>query len=211
MIYPTTRIINTPISDDLNIFGQYDPEAQAKFEEYANYIREHIKNVSDVFDKKYAMINEFLQSYAKGYTVDDVCQALAYRIRSHDESKMSFEEFKYYRVKYYPTKIEDEVIKKYQEQQEQIEDYCNTAWIHHAHHNDHHPEYWITRDHDGKQWKDIFAPMPILAVIEMLIDWEAMGIKFGGTAAKYYAEHKNEKPLHRKTIKTIESLLYIFE
>lgn len=92
------------------------------------------------------------------------------RVISHDYSKLDDEEFEAYRNYFYPN--EDEVKNE--------EDF-NKAWEHHYKNNSHHPEYY------GKN------KMPEIDILEMIIDWEAMAIKFGGSAKEFYESKKKQE------------------
>ena len=49
--------------------------------------------------------------------------------------------------------------------------------------------------------------MPIKYVIQMIIDWQAMGRKFGDTAEEYYRKNGDNFILHSLTKKRIEKIL----
>lgn len=51
------------------------------------------------------------------------------------------------------------------------------SWREHYKRNKHHWNYWI-----GKR-------MPYKYIIQMICDWEAMSLKFGGTAQEYYMKN----------------------
>lgn len=53
------------------------------------------------------------------------------------------------------------------------------AWQHHKDHNKHHWNYWNERQCD----------MPNRYVNQMIIDWKAMGRKFGDTAQEFYLKN----------------------
>jgi hypothetical protein len=50
------------------------------------------------------------------------------------------------------------------------------AWQHHKDKNKHHWDYWHERD----------LPMPSKYIKQMIVDWTAMGIKFGDTPQLFY-------------------------
>lgn len=148
---------------------------------YKNYIDEHIENVK-------------LAHLRYG---DDLCVLLdlaplrlAINVSNHDKSKYEPEEFDAYRQWFYPTGNRNKEL-------------FDKAWEHHYTVNSHHPEYWVK---DG-------TPMDMdkYAIAEMLLDWAAMAIKFGGTAYTYYEKERDKKPFSENTKKTIDNIIYIFK
>ncbi|MCF8002324.1 MAG: DUF5662 family protein [Halanaerobiales bacterium] len=98
---------------------------------------------------------------------------------THDISKFSGSEFWAYAAYFYKDK------EKYKHQFEM-------AWRHHYFNNKHHWQHWI--DREGKP-----IEIPDQYIEQMIIDWEAMGLKFGGTAKKYYLNNKDKIKLAPKT------------
>lgn len=84
-------------------------------------------------------------------------------IQSHDVSKLSLEEFTQYRQKFYPVENESVVVGAFE-----------AAWENHKSLNTHHHESLKTD----------------IDVVHMVIDWTAMGYKFGDTAESYYEANK---------------------
>lgn len=171
-----------------------------KKKEYMNYINEHINNVRKAYQKLFIdnsayVINTWDDPDEMKRAIEDAYQF----IKVHDFSKFSEEEFEPYRMKYYPTDddkaIDPEVIvKNYQE-----------AWKHHYKENDHHPLFWC--DEQGHPKDD----MSLVAILHMLCDWEAMGMKFNtGTYDWYYNSAKEERDqMTENTKKIVEKLLEI--
>jgi hypothetical protein len=86
-------------------------------------------------------------------------------VEHHDLSKFSKEEFVQYRDNFFPVTEKDKTDSGF----------C-CAWTNHKNKNHHHYE-------TAETWCD---------VIHMIIDWTAMGYKFGDTAQNYYEAHQGE-------------------
>lgn len=110
-------------------------------------------------------------------------------IENHDKSKyLKEEEFDGYRQWFYPCSYETKNKELFDE-----------AWKHHYEHNRHHPEFWNGED------------MPPIAIAEMLLDWEAMSIKFNGNTYEYYKKERDNKGLSENTKKIIDDIIHIFK
>lgn len=149
-----------------------------KDKEYVNYIEEHLSNVQKAFnelcDKDIPEIQEYLNE-------------LHQKVKDHDNSKYSDEEFDAYRKNFYPINNEEKESNK---------DDFDKAWEHHYRNNDHHWQYWTDDDTNLKPFSEQNEREIRLAYLEMIIDWTAMGYKFGDTAYQYYKEHENEIKLY---------------
>lgn len=73
-----------------------------------------------------------------------------WRLITHDLSKLSLSEYKYYQKQFFGGGD-----KRFAQ-----------AWLHHQNHNDHHWEYWIPRSRKGQPMK-----MSNGALLEMVADW----------------------------------------
>lgn len=157
-----------------------------KFREYLDYIEEHYNNVQ----KAWALVKDKCPNNKFRFLHDDyVYWSIDSEVKSHDLSKLSSEEFTQYRQYFFPT-----------EDEEGDEELMEKAWEHHKECNNHHWEHW-TEKQAGNPYADIF-------VVLMVIDWVAMGFKFGDTAKDYYESHKDEIKLPDWAVK----LMYeIFE
>lgn len=109
-------------------------------------------------------------------------------INEHDRSKYSKEEFDGYRQWFYPCSDE-----------EKNRELFDRAWEHHWQNNKHHPEYWGGED------------MPPVYIAEMLLDWEAMSIKFNDNTYEYYQKEKDKKGFSANTKKILDEIIYIFK
>jgi len=107
---------------------------------------------------------------------------------THDLSKLYPDEFFAISRKYFSDRTSPGIDKSY-----------DLAWLLHKNRNKHHWEYWI--DEHGKP-----IPMPKRYVEQMLIDWEAMSIKFKDTPEEFYDKTKNKMILHEDSITWIERL-----
>lgn len=125
----------------------------------------------------------------------------------HDLSKYSPTEFlvgaKYYQGNRSPNNAEREDIG------------YSSAWLHHKGRNKHHYEYWIdynSREIEGGMTP---APMPVRYVVEMFMDRVAACKIYHGDTYRdqdplaYYQSSKIPPPLHKKTKRMLEFLLYM--
>lgn len=160
-------------------------EIYLKENEYKAYIKEHVANVHSAF-LKYGI------NMAKRLFITP--GALYVRVIRHDDSKYSDIEFNAYRQYFYA--CSDETPN---------EEEFNNGWIHHYKNNDHHPEYWV--DEVTGEIKD----MPVECIAEMLLDWEAMSMKFGGSTYDYYMKEKDNKPFSENTRRIVEELITLFK
>ncbi|MGL5574462.1 MAG: DUF5662 family protein [Sarcina sp.] len=69
------------------------------------------------------------------------------------------------------------------------------AWDKHKQRNKHHWQHWVGRD------------MPEKYMEQMLCDWEAMSVKFGGSAKSYYEKNRYSIDLSNKSRFILESKL----
>lgn len=168
-----------------------DTELVRKEDEYIDYINEHISNI------KCAMI-KYGDKLCELLNLDS--SKLMELIYDHDKSKYEMEEFIAYRMKFHPASSDNK-------SKEEVEKLFNLAWLHHQNNNPHHPEYWVLIDGDKVEPLD----MPNIYIAEMLLDWEAMGMKFHTNTYKYYYERGKNKLFSDKTRATIESVIEIFK
>lgn len=170
---------------------KYDSEKKAQAKNYKRYVDEHIENVNKAF-------SEFGPALCKALSID--LGRLKEMIEIHDQSKYSEEEFEGYRKYFYPTHLEDsESLNKYA---------FDLAWDHHVKNNPHHPEFWVRQDEDTGEL--IPEDMPNTFIAEMLLDWQAMGYKFGDNAYQYRNSDKCKKFLSPVTREKVESVISIF-
>lgn len=91
----------------------------------------------------------------------------------HDISKLTKEEFVQYRDSFYPVKEGDKEKSGF-----------DAAWENHKKLNHHHHE----------------TAANYLDIIHMVIDWTAMGYKFGDTAQEYYEANKDRIVIKEKAL-----------
>lgn len=103
-----------------------------KTSEYMDYISEHKKNIQKAWDEiRNATIGiSLLQRPA-------ILDEMSWRIKNHDDSKFSEEEFVPYRQHFYPVDGEDVDPAAF-----------DRAWRTHYRRNDHHWQYWVDEDGD---------------------------------------------------------------
>lgn len=153
-----------------------------KFREYLDYIEEHYSNVQ----KAWKIINKKCKGKSFRFMGDDfIWHNIDKNVKMHDMSKLSTEEFTQYRQYFFPCDYESK-----------NEDIFNKAWEHHKSNNTHHWQNWVSNKLDEH------------CLVEMIIDWMAMGMKFNDTAKSYYEKNKSEINLPKWAI----DLMYeIFE
>lgn len=157
----------------MNILKQIE-----KTREYLLYIEEHVMNVN----KAWGVIADKCRDMRVIWD-DFYYWQLAAEIKNHDLSKMSEQEFVQYRKAFYPT--EDE--KRHD---------LGDAWEHHKQNNPHHWEKWTQMAHSNHNMWEVHCT-------HMVIDWMAMGYKFGDTAQQYYEKNKDKIDLPEHAVKFI--------
>lgn len=134
--------------------------------DYLDYLEEHLTNVAKAF-AELSDACDGMQWVGDDYT----WHALRQEILKHDLSKFSKEEFVQYRNKFFKINDCDDINVEFKK-----------AFEHHKVNNTHHWES-IRTDCFGNIEKDI---------VHMVVDWTAMGYKFGGTAEEYYISNKDK-------------------
>ena len=150
--------------------------------EYYQYIVEHKDNIKKAFEI-------FGKSLCNKANVPE--SEVKKLIDKHDFSKFSSKEFVGYRQWFYPDSNEVPNPKLFEE-----------AWEHHYKNNAHHPEHWISEDGEPLSMPDIY-------VIEMVLDWCAMSLKFHTYPIDYYENNKDEILIHPTSRNLTESLLEV--
>ena len=140
-----------------------------KFREYLDYIEEHYDNIQ----KAWKLINDKCPNKFRFIYDDFVWNTIDSEVKSHDLSKLSEEEFTQYRQFFFPCDDETKDKKIFDQ-----------AWEHHKKLNVHHWQNWTEINKD--------YPYTDAYLVMNLVDWIAMGIKFGDTAKSYYEKNKNE-------------------
>lgn len=93
----------------------------------------------------------------------------------------------------------------------------SSSWLHHKGRNKHHYEYWIdysVKDIEGGMAP---APMPVKYILEMIMDRIAASKVYAKEnytqhhPLNYYKTGREKAPLHDKTKKTLELLLFILD
>ncbi|MTB53059.1 DUF5662 family protein [Lewinella sp. W8] len=141
-----------------------------KFREYLDYVERHYLNVQK------AWLEIKLQCNGKGFRfLDDdfVYHSIAAGVKAHDLSKLSAQEFTQYRQWFFPSEGEEKDKAAF-----------DSAWEHHKANNDHHWQTW-TKKYENHPYADAF-------VVEMVVDWMAMGYEFGDTPRQYYENNKDK-------------------
>jgi len=151
----------------------------AKIREYCDYIEEHLKNVEWAWSvlKEKCEDMHFVWDDHLYWWVNEL-------VKQHDVSKFSAEEFIPYCFKFYP--IVDDVA----------EEAFAAAWEHHKKENPHHWENWTSAKYYNPYEAEVHC-------VCMVIDWMAMGKKFGDTAQLYYEKNKDRIKLPDWAVKFI--------
>lgn len=138
-----------------------------KTREYLDYLEEHILNVKKAWE-------EFIEKCKSLRVIwDDYYYfSLLDSVSAHDISKLSENEFVQYRKAFYG--CDDEIPYD-----------MSLAWEHHKKENPHHWETWTTMSSWNQNAWEIHCA-------HMIIDWMAMGYKFGDTAQSYYEKNKEK-------------------
>lgn len=144
-----------------------------KTREYLNYIEEHVLNV----EKAWRELQDKCEDMKFIYD-DYLYNMIDAEVGFHDLSKLSEQEFIQYRKSFYPTKAESKEIKYDMTQ----------AWKHHKINNPHHWQNWTTMNSNHPHEWEVHC-------VHMVIDWMAMGYKFGDTAQSYYESNKDKVEL----------------
>ena len=158
-----------------------------KTQEYIDYINNHINYVKEAFHKYGELLcKELNLNYLE----------IEEQINYHDESKWDKEEFDLYKQKFYPEPNEKE-----------ISDYeFNKAWLHHIHNNPHHPQHWIYYNDEDNNLT--VYDIPDNYILEMILDWIAMGKTHNDTCYNYYFNKGGKDKLFKNSTRTkVEYLL----
>lgn len=167
---------------------EYIQELSEKTLAYNEYIREHISNVF----KAWKAMQEKCKS--EGFIYDDwYFWTIDGAIKQHDISKYSAQEFTQYRRNFYPCTGEEKDEEEFQ-----------AAWEHHYKNNNHHWQYWLNED---GTFKEDGGNTQLIAYIEMICDWTAMGYKFGDTALSYYENNKSDIKIAPGYVEFVERVL----
>lgn len=125
---------------------------------------------------------------------------------THDISKLKHDEFFPYAEWFYGDygiKLTNkERTMEENEKHEEVREAFLHAWNLHSARNEHHCEYWV--DESGHP-----LPMPKNRILEMISDWEAMSIKFGGSIQSYYLENYFKFNFHEDTRLRVDKLLNV--
>ena len=158
-----------------------------KIREYCDYVEEHLRHV----EESWMTLREKCQKMRFVYD-DYTYWSIDHMVKEHDMSKLSPEEFIQYQRNFFPVKEGDpKALFVPTDEQNQIEKDAakagfKEAWEHHKSANGHHWQNWTKNE-------PYYNPYEAEChCVCMVIDWMAMGLKFGDTAESYYEGHKDE-------------------
>jgi hypothetical protein len=145
----------------------YIEKGDMKADEYIEKTREYLDYLEEHIDNVRKAFCELSEKCKDMVWIldDDQWHTLREEVLHHDISKFSQHEFIQYREAFFPINASEKINSR-------MED----AWEHHKRKNTHHHE-------TAKTFTDIF---------HMVIDWTAMGYKFGDTAQQYYEANKDK-------------------
>lgn len=153
----------------------------AKTREYLDYIEEHYDNVQ----KAFKVVEEKCSDM---WFIMDDCRYfnLKEQVKWHDYSKLCIDEFVQYRRAFFKTDLEKERYNNTEDYntKERVDKDFNEAWSHHQNGNAHHWQSLHSNPYHPYAHEANCA--------HMVIDWIAMGMKFGDTAKEYYENNKDE-------------------
>lgn len=142
-------------------------EVIKKTQEYLDYIKEHVTNVNKAWIEVQSKCKDMRFIWDDFYFI-----SIDSEISYHDLSKLSEYEFVQYRKAFYPVNEETDFN-------------IDQAWEHHKKNNPHHWENWTSiKPYSDADWE--------VHCVHMVIDWIAMGYKFGNTAKDYYENNKDK-------------------
>lgn len=144
---------------------------------YLDYLEDHLNNVAKAFNE----LSEACDGKEEYWVGDDYAWwSLKAEVEAHDLSKFSKEEFVQYRDNFFPVNDSDKENSAF-----------DLAWDHHKQHNHHHHETCVN-------YNDI---------VHMVIDWMAMGYKFGSNPREFYEKTKPAMNFNQHQYDYVERLL----
>lgn len=171
--------------------------------EYINYINTHRKYALNAANVLVERLKEHEDLYNKIFKSENDLNEFKYNILSHDLTKFNEIEFKYYRMKYYPSTEEKNKCDSDEDFKATVyENLEKIGWTHHKKHNPHHPEYHLDgMIYNGDDVLALVTAKPVrmsnINILEMLCDWMSCGRIFGTPTKKWYIENEQEKFLNR--------------
>jgi len=170
---------------------------------YDEYLKSHI----DAVRTGYLWIRQHIDEKELKETLPDMLgaeneQKMLERIRNHDVSKYSLEEYQAYDDYFYGN--DDSESKS-----EEVDKSFNYAWLHHIHSNPHHWQYWVLihDDHSDEQVEPL--EMPDMDILEMICDWWSFSWRTGNLYEVFDWYDKNREGIifNTATKSKVEKLL----
>ena len=183
------------------VIDNNDNEWIEKNKGYLAYIDNHISNIDEAYGILFKKPFTELDAQELEIPLEQLKSArnrMKNDLDNHDISKYSDEEFEGYRAKYFMTTEEQNNYDNDLGCREAVDKLYEEAWKHHYLYNDHHPEHWkwVDKEENGR-YKIRETPrsealeMPLYAILHMLVDWQAMSIKFNNTVYEWYNSDKS--------------------
>ena len=157
--------------------------------DYLNYVEGHLDNVQKSWELFKAADNAAQKDGKVSLLADDFLYwEVDSNIRLHDVSKLRASELVQYAEWFHGANgnrydiFDDGAIGEAAHNDAKAA--FAEAWEHHKAHNPHHWEHWTAKANSyPNEW--------YVHCICMVIDWMAMGLKFGDTAEDYYTKNKD--------------------
>ena len=164
---------------------------------YCDYVEEHIKNVSESWEllKTKCAHMRFIYDDFVFFTIDGM-------VRSHDMSKTSTNEFIQYAEWFFGPhgKEWESMDVEHENQHIRLHKEFDAAWEHHKKENPHHWQNWTNKE-------SVCNPYELEChCVCMVVDWMAMGLKFGDTAEEYYEREKTRINLPEWSVRFIRDI-----
>jgi len=164
--------------------------------EYCNYVEEHLVNVG----KAWTILQQAIGDDAIIKT-DQTFWHIHRLIEEHDISKLSISEFipyaEWFFSQYGKNLGSIHRTPFFEREHKMRKAAFSYAWTHHQACNPHHWENWTKAD-------EAFTGENECHVVCMVVDWMAMGMKFGESAEEYYQHEKENIDLPRWAVDFLE-------
>lgn len=183
-------------------------ERNNKEQEYLEYIKNHVDKVNKAYYNVFVPMIEKIgkEINFKSIFNEEFINAIndaKENIEIHDQSKYDDEEFRYYRIRFYPTTKEKVELEKSENFKAMQDDFKDKAWRHHYKSNPHHSKYWVD------EVTGVISDMYLKYIIEMICDW----MSFGDDIKVWYSNKaKDEKAsMSTRTKEIVDEILDILE
>jgi len=150
----------------------------------------------------------FIKTFSSDLSLDDktMISKLKKSLWTHDWSKFSLTEFIPY-ANWFQSKLGSRYVETpfphgNNDIHQEYKANFDKAWVHHYENNKHHWKFFSKLGNSRYE-------MPLIYIIEMIIDWSAMSRKFGDSPLKFFNLNKNKIQITKETKETL--LYYLTE